>query len=159
MKNLIILLDRFIDWCEPYLKTLYSFSGLIKWLLKIAFALYVINLCLTFIASHVIVVWGMFACFLLFLLIFVHRYDMDPPQNSYISSFLFWIIVAIIIVSTQFLWALPMLFGLIILAGFYENVYRKKKEKDLPPTDQESWNWSDLRISQVAFFVLLIYFL
>ena len=138
MKKLIIFLDRFIDWCEPYLKTLYSFSGLVKWLLKIAFALYVINLFLTFVSSHVIVVWLMFGFLILFFLIFVHRYDMDPPQNSYISSFLFWTIVAIILVSTKFFWALFLLFGFIFLSGFYENTYRKNKENNTPTTDQES---------------------
>ena len=138
MKQLIILLDRFIDWCEPYLKTLYRFSGLVKWLLKIAFALYVINLCLIFVASHVIVVWGMFAFFLLLFLIMIHKYNMDPPENSYISSMMFWIVIAIVIVSTQFFWALFVLFGLVILVAFYESIYRKLTKKDPSPMNQES---------------------
>ena len=134
MKNLIILLDRFIDWCEPYLKTFHSFSWVVKWILRIAFAMYVIHLFLSFVASHPIFVWVMLASLLILFLIVIHKYNTDLPEDSYISSLMFWLIIAIVIVSSQFIWALFSLFGIIVLASLYGNFYNKIKHKDLPPT-------------------------
>lgn len=134
MENLITFLDRFIDWCEPYLKTFHRLSGVAKWILKIAFAMYVLDLFLKFVASHPIVVWVLLTFLLVLLLILIHKYNTDPPQDSYISSMIFWVIIAILIVSTQFIWALFVFFGIVILVSVYGNFYDKIRQKDSSTT-------------------------
>ena len=133
MKEIIDFVDRFVDLSEQFLKYLYSYSNIAKWILRIAFFMYVADLFIAFAIVHTNVVW--FILWVLFVL-FLIMIRKDPKIEDPISSMAIWGVIAIIVLIPTMIWPLFGLVGVIILVSLYDSLYKKIKQPPLDRLDQ-----------------------
>lgn len=137
-------LDKFLEWAEPILTLLYKLITGIKILLGIGLFLWIGNMILNVIYAHVWIIWILDGVFLILLIVFLHRNIHKNSEDSVISVLLLLIGLLLLSSLTTLLWNIFICIGIVLIGVLYAKIRK----------NQKPWNWSDLRMSQVAFLFL-----